>query len=108
MVVNRIILGLILITVLGAMTVCNQVYGKSVLNPELLNYHLKLAKGMLETCYTRDYTSDNLVPNPALPMLSDLAKTCDKKMKSLDDFLAKFVGDKNGKIYAEHISNKTD
>jgi hypothetical protein len=105
---TKLFLGLISITAIMAIAVGNQVYAKSnVLNPELLNYHLKLAKGMLETCYTRDSETGDLVSNPALPMLSDLAKTCDKKMKSLDTFLAKFVGDSHGKIYAEHVSNKT-
>ena len=77
------------------------------INPDLVDYHLNLAKGILETCYTRDSDTDNLIPNPTLPILSNLAKTCEKKMKSLDDFLAKFVGDKDGKIYEEHVANKS-
>ena len=77
------------------------------IDPDLVDYHLNLAKSILETCYTRDSDTDNLIPNPTLPILSDLAKTCEKKMKSLDSFLAKFVGDKNGKIYEEHIANES-
>src|SRR6058998_1590765 len=68
------------------------------IDPEVLDYHLKLAKGVLETCYARDSDTGNLVPNPALALLSKLASTCDKKMKSLDNFLAKFVGDEDGDL----------
>ncbi len=78
------------------------------IDPEILNYHLELAQGILETCYARDSDTDNLVPNPALPVLSDLGSTCEKKMRSLDSFLAKFVGDRDGKIYAEHIGNNSE
>jgi hypothetical protein len=108
-VISKLILTYVLsIAAILAVVTGNQVYAKSsVLNPDLLDYHLKLARGMLETCYTRDSQTDNLIPNPALPMLTSLAKTCDKKMTSLDDFLAKFVGDKDGKIYALHSSNKS-
>lgn len=107
--ISKIVLTYVLsIAAILAVVIGNQVYAKSSgLNPDLLDYHMKLARGMLETCYTRDSQTDNLVPNPALAMLSSLAKTCDKKMTSLDDFLAKFVGDKDGKIYAVHLSNKS-
>jgi len=64
-------------------------YAKIV--PDILDYHLKLANGIVETCYIRDSDMDNLTPNPTLTILSDLKNTCDKKMKSLDNFLAKFV-----------------
>ena len=47
-------------------------------NPVFYN-HLTLAKGILETCYSRDSDTDNLIPNPTLPILSDLAKTCKRK-----------------------------
>ena len=77
------------------------------INPDLVDYHLNLAKGILETCYTRDSDTDNLIPNPTLPILSNLAKICEKKMKSLDDYLAKFVGDKDGKFYEENVANKS-
>src|SRR6266496_4092496 len=77
------------------------------IDPEVLNYHLKLAKGVLYTCYTRDSDTGNLIPNPALALLSKLASTCDKKMESLDNFLAKFVGDDNGDLYLKHLSNNS-
>jgi hypothetical protein len=77
------------------------VYAKIV--PDILDHHLKLANGIVETCYTRDSDTDNLTPNPTLPILSDLENTCDKKMKSLDNFLAKFVDDQNGKLYASYL-----
>jgi hypothetical protein len=103
----RAVLCIISIFIIGTFNI-NQidVYAQKI-DPDLVDYHLNLAKGILETCYTRDSDTDNLIPNPTLPILSDLAKTCDKKMKSLDNFLAKFVGDKNGKIYEEHIANKS-
>jgi hypothetical protein len=91
---------LVSITIIGYF---NQVYAK--IDPDILDYHLKLAKGIVETCYTRDSDTDNLTPNPTLPTLSDLKNTCDKKMKSLDNFLAKFVDDENGKLYASHLSD---
>jgi hypothetical protein len=106
--ISKIILTYLLSITAIAIVTGNQVYAKSsFLNPDLLDYHLKLARGMLETCYTRDSQTDNLVPNPALPILSNLGKTCDKKMTSLNDFLAKFVGDKDGKTYAGHLSNES-
>ena len=43
--------------------------------------------------------------NDPIQILSDLKNTCDKKMKSLDNFLAKFVDDENGKLYASHLSD---
>ena len=77
-------------------------YAKIV--PDILDYHLKLANGIVET-YTRDSDTDNLTPNPTLPILSDLKNTCDKKMKPLYNLLAKFVDDENGKLYASHLSD---
>ena len=93
---------LVSITIIGYF---NQVYAK--IDPDILDYHLKLATGIVETCYTRDSNTDNLTPNPTLPILSDLKNTCDKKMKSLDNFLAKFVDDKDGKLYASHLLDIT-
>lgn len=86
----------------------NQAVAKPrAVDPEMLDYHLELAHGILDTCYTRDSDTDELEPNPTLPILSDLEKVCDKKMKSLDKYLAKFVGDKNGKLYEEHVANES-
>ena len=103
----RAVLCIVSIFIIGAFNI-DQIDAKAQkIDPDLVDYHLNLAKGILETCYTRDSDTDNLIPNPTLPILSDLAKTCEKKMKSLDDFLAKFVGDKHGKIYEEHIANKS-
>jgi len=78
------------------------------INPEVVDYHLELAQGILETCYTRDPNTDSLIPNPTLPMLSDLASFCEEKMQSLDDFLAEFVDDEDGKMYAEHVESKSE
>lgn len=98
---------LVAISIIGFLNIY-QVHAKvQNIDPDILDYHLKLAKGMLETCFTRDSETDVLIPNPTLPILSDLANTCDKKMKSLDTFLAKFVNDKNGKVYADHIANNS-
>ena len=78
------------------------------INPEIVDYHLELAQGILETCYTRDPNTDSLISNPTLPMLSDLASFCEEKMQSLDDFLAEFVDDEDGKMYAEHVETKSE
>jgi hypothetical protein len=78
------------------------------INPEVVDYHLELAQGILETCYTRDPYTGSLIPNPTLPMLSDLASFCEEKMQSLDDFLAEFVDDEDGKMYAEYIASKSE
>lgn len=37
-----------------------------------------------------------IFPNPTLPIVSDLASSCEEKMQSLDEFLAEFVDDKDG------------
>jgi hypothetical protein len=103
----RAVLCIVSIFIIGTFNI-DQIDAKAQkIDPDLVDYHLNLAKGILETCYSRDPDTDNLIPNPTLPILSDLAKTCEKKMKTLDDFLAKFVGDKHGKIYEEHIVNKS-
>jgi len=103
----RAVLCIVSIFVIGTFNIGQIDAQAQKIDPDLVDYHLNLAKGILETCYTRDSDTDNLIPNPTLPILSDLAKTCQKKMKSLDDFLAKFVGDKDGKIYEKHIANKS-
>ena len=78
------------------------------IEPEILDYHLELAQGILETCYTRDSDTESLVPNPTLPILSNLEKVCNKKMKSLDKYLGKFVEDEDGKAYSEHVGNDSE
>ena len=69
---------------------------------------MELAQGILETCYTRDPDRGSLIPNPTLPMLSDLADFCKEKMQSLADFLAEFVDDEDGKMYAKYIESKSE
>lgn len=78
------------------------------IDPDMLDYHLELAQAIVETCYTTDSDSEDLDPNPTLSILSNLEKVCEKKMKSLDKFLAKFVEDKDGKAYAEHVGNDSE
>jgi hypothetical protein len=78
------------------------------IDPEILDYHLELAEGILETCYARDSDTDSLVPNPTLPILSNLEKVCNKKMKSLDKYLAKFVEDEDGKAYSDQVGNDSE
>jgi hypothetical protein len=75
--------------------------------PEVVDYHLELAEGILETCYTRDTATGSLILNPTLTLISDLAGFCEDKMQSLADYLAEFVDDEDGKMYAEHIATKT-
>jgi hypothetical protein len=67
---------------------------------------LELAQGILDT--TKDPHTARLIPNPTLPMLSDLADFCQEKMQSLADFLAEFVDDEDGKMYAEYIASKSE
>lgn len=103
----QVILFALSISVVGAFDM-DQLYAKAQkIDPDKVDYHLKLAQGILETCYTRDDITDKLIPNPTLPILSNMAKTCDKKMSTLDTFLAQFVDDQDGKAYAEHVSNKS-
>ena len=78
------------------------------INPQVVEYHLELAQGILETCYTEDPHTGRLILNPTLPMLSDLADFCEEKMQSLADFLAEFVDDEDGKMYAENIASKLE
>ena len=40
--------------------------------------------------------------------LSDLATSCEEKMQSLGEFLAEFVDDEDGELYAEHIANRSE
>jgi hypothetical protein len=53
-------------------------------------------------------TYSQVVPNPTLPMLSDLASFCEEKMQSLADFLAEFEDYEDGKMYTEFIASKTE
>jgi hypothetical protein len=78
------------------------------INPQVIDYHLELAQGILDTCYSRDSDTNSWIPNPTLPMLSDLADFCEEKMQSLADFLAEFVDDEDGKMYAEYIESKSE
>lgn len=75
-------------------------------DPDKVDYHLELTHEIFDTCYSRDADSDKLIPNPALPIFSKVTNTCEKKMKSLDSFLADFVNDENGKRYDKHIGLK--
>ena len=63
---------------------------------------------MLKTCYTKDPISHSLSPNPALSVLSDLATSCEEKIQSLGEFLAEFVDDEDGELYAEHIASRSE
>ena len=103
----QILLSVLSISLIGAFNVYEVDAKLQKTDPEIVDYHLKLAQGILETCYIRDPDTDNLIPNPTLPLLSDIENTCQKKMRSLDNFLAKFVGDEDGKIYADHIANES-
>ena len=76
-------------------------------SPEVVHYHLELAEGILETCYTKDPITRGLIPNPTLHILSDLASSCEEKMQSLDDFLAEFVDDEDGEAYADYKESKS-
>lgn len=67
-------------------------------SPEVVHYHLELAEGILETCPM----TQSFIPNPAIPIVSDLASAREEKMQSLDDFLAEFV---DGEAYAEYIES---
>ena len=78
------------------------------INPQVVDYHLELAQGILDTCYSRDSDTNSWIPNPTLPMLSDLADFCEEKMQSLADFLAEYVDDEDGKMYAEYIESKSE
>jgi hypothetical protein len=100
-----ILLWIISIPIIGAF---NIYHAHAEPDPEVVQYHLKFAEGMLKTCYTKDPISRSLIPNPALSVLSDLATSCEEKMQSLDDFLAEFVDDEDGELYAEHIANRSE
>jgi hypothetical protein len=103
-----ILLWIISISVIGAFNIYRADAEPQEVNPEAVHYHLELAGGILETCYTKDPITHSFIPNPALPIVSDLASSCEEKMQSLDDFLAEFVGDEDGDVYAEYIESKSE
>jgi hypothetical protein len=69
---------------------------------------LELAQGILDTCYSRDSDTNSWIPNPTLPMVSDLADFCEEKMQSLDDFLEELLDDEDGKMYAYYIESRPE
>jgi hypothetical protein len=103
----RILLWIVSISVIGAFNIYHADAKPQEVNPEVVHYHLELAEGILETCYTKDPLTHSFIPNPALPIVSDLASSCEEKIQSLDDFLAEFVDDEDGKVYAEYIASKS-
>lgn len=101
----QILLWIVLIPVIGVYHADAQ---SQEVNPGVVHYHLELAEGILETCYTKDPTTQSFIPNPALPIVSDLASSCDEKMQSLEEFLAEFVDDEDGEAYAEYIESQLE
>ena len=97
-----------MVSVTGAFSIYPAAAEPQKINPEVVDYHLELAQGILDTCYSRDSDTHNWIPNPTLPMLSDLADFCEEKMQSLADFLAEFVDDEDGKMYAEYIESRSE
>ena len=93
-----------MVPVIGAFSIYNADAQPQEVSPEVVHYHLALAEGILETCYTKDPMTQSFIPNPALPIVSDLASSCEEKMQSLDDFLAEFV---DGEAYAEYIESQS-
>jgi hypothetical protein len=104
----QILLWIVSISVIGAFIIYRADAEPQEVNPEVVHYHLELAGGILETCYSKDPTTHSFIPNPALPIVSDLASSCEEKMQSLDDFLAEFVGDEDGDVYAEYKESKSE
>jgi hypothetical protein len=104
----QILLWVVSVTVIGAFSVYPAAAEPQKINPQVVDYHLELAQGILDTCYSRDSDTNSWIPNPTLPMVSDLADFCEEKMQSLDDFLAELVDDEDGKMYAEYIESKSE
>lgn len=98
---------MVLFSVIGALIYHTNAEAQEI-EPEVVGYHLELAHGILETCYTTDSATGSLIQNPTLLLVSDLAGFCEDKMQSLADFLAEFVDDEDGKMYAEYIASKTE
>jgi hypothetical protein len=104
----QILLWVVSVSVIGAFSVYPAAAEPQKINPQVVDYHLELAQGILDTCYSRDSDTNSWIPNPTLPMVSDLADFCEEKMQSLDDFLAELVDDEDGKMYAEYIESKSE
>jgi hypothetical protein len=105
----QILLWVASVSVIGAFNVYPTAAAEpQKINPEVVDYHLELAQGILETCYTEDPHTGRLFSNPTLPMLSDLADFCEEKMQSLDDFLEELLDDEDGKMYAEYIESRRE
>jgi len=104
----QILLWVVSVSVIGAFNIYPATAEPQKINPEVVDYHLELVQKILETCYSKDSHTNNWIPNPTLPMLSDLADFCEEKMQSLADFLAEFVDDEDGKMYAENIASKLE
>jgi hypothetical protein len=105
----QILLWVVSVSVIGSFSIYPAAAAEpQKINPQVVDYHLELAQGILDTCYSRDSDTNSWIPNPTLPMLSDLADFCEEKMQSLADFLAEFVDDEDGKMYAEYIESKSE
>ena len=104
----QILLWVVSVSVIGAFSIYPVAAEPQKINPQVVDYHLELAQGILETCYTKDPHTHSWIPNPTLPMLSDLADFCEEKMQSLANFLAEYVDDEDGKMYAEYIESKSE
>jgi hypothetical protein len=104
----QILLWIVLIPVIGAFNNYHADAQPQEVNPGVVHYHLELAEGILETCYTKDPITQSFIPNPALPIVSDLASSCEEKMQSLDEFLAEFVDDEDGEAYAEYLESQSE
>jgi hypothetical protein len=104
----QILLWVASVSVIGAFNIYDADAEPQKINPQVVDYHLGLAQGILETCYTEDPHTGRLISNPTLPMLSDLADFCEEKMQSLDDFLEELLDDEDGKMYAEYTESRRE
>jgi hypothetical protein len=101
-----LLLWIVSISAIGAFNIYHADAEPQKINPEVVDYHLELTEGILETCYTRERGS--LIPNPTISMSSDLASFCEEKIQSLDEFLTEFVDDEDGKMYAEYVESQSE
>jgi hypothetical protein len=104
----QIIFWIVSIPIIVAFNVYHTDAQPQEVNPGVVHYHLELAEGIIETCYTRDPMTQSYIPNPALPIVSDLASSCEEKMQSLDEFLAEFVDDEDGRLYEEYLESQSE